>query len=93
MKRKLLYVIQVKPVSPPLGKSIGGVSTIELIGQKGAGDGDLGRGDAHTCRGKGPGFLRVGLLSNALLDPALGLDDPLPAPTMSTSASSTIILC
>jgi len=59
---------------------------------KGAGDGDLGRGDAHTCRGKGPGFLRVGLLSNALFDPALGLEDPLPAPTISTSASSTIIL-
>jgi hypothetical protein len=75
-----------------LGKSIGGVSTKELIGMIGAGDGDLGRGDAHTCRGKGPGFLLVGPLSKALLDPALGLEDPLPAPTKSTSASSTIIL-
>lgn len=89
-----MLVFKFKPVSPPLGKSTGGVSTIEFIGLMiGAGDGDLGRGDAHTCRGKGPGFLRVGPLSNALLDPALGLEDPLPAPTISTSASSTIILC
>lgn len=81
----------IKPVSPPFGKSIGGVSTIELIGLKGEGDGDLGRGDAQICRGKGPGFLREGLLSNALFEPLLGLVDPLPVPTKSTSASSTII--
>lgn len=83
---------RIVPVSPPLGNRIGGVSTIEIIGLRGAGDGDLGLGDAHMCRGKGPGFLLAGPLSNALLDPGLGLEDPLPAPTKSTSASSTIIL-